>query len=135
MNNSKEHTDTAAQNQPSHAPGMDCEVRENELLEEVVELLEEIVDLEECALANRQPPRARRYRIRIDKQKYEVEVPAMTGRELLTLASKLPVTNYMISQKFRGGQAKKIGLDEKADFTTPGVERFMTLPLDQTEGC
>lgn len=105
-----------------------------ELLEEVTELLEEIIDLEECALANRRPPRARRYRIRIDKHKHEVEVPAMTGRELLTLAGKIPVTNYMISQKFRGGQAKRIGLDEKADFTTPGVERFMTLPLDQTEG-
>lgn len=136
MNNSKEHTDTAAyQPQHPHTHESDSEARENELPEEVVELLEEIVDLEECALANLRPPRARRYRIRIDKQKYEVEVSAMTGRELLTLAGKLPVTNYMISQKFRGGQAKKIGLDEKADFTTPGVERFMTLPLDQTEGC
>jgi hypothetical protein len=135
MNNSKEHTDNATQNQHPGAHAADCEGRENELLEEVVELLEEIVDLEECALANRRPPRARHYRIRIDKQKYEVELSAMTGRELLTLAGKLPVTNYMISQKFRGGQAKKIGLDEKADFTTPGVERFMTLPLDQTEGC
>jgi Multiubiquitin len=119
----------------NHTQHPDPTAQKNELLEEVKELLEEIVDLEECALANRQPPRARRYRIRIDKQKYEVEVVAMTGRELLTLAGKLPVTNYMISQKFRGGQAKKIGLDEEADFTTPGVERFMTLPLDQTEGC
>lgn len=136
MSNSKEHTDTAAnQNQHHHAHETDSEMRENELLQEVVELLDEIIDLEECALANRRPPRARRYRIRIDKNKYEVEVQSMTGRELLTLAGKLPVTNYMISQKFRGGQAKKIGLDEKADFTTPGVERFMTLPLDQTEGC
>lgn len=129
MSNSKEHTDTTSnQNHHHHAHETDSEVRENELIEEVV-------DLEECALANRHPPRARRYRIRIDKNKYEVEVQSMTGRELLTLAGKLPVTNYMISQKFRGGQAKKIGLDEKADFTTPGVERFMTLPLDQTEGC
>jgi hypothetical protein len=95
----------------------------------------EVIDIEECARAGRKPPRARAYRIRIDKQFYTVEVPAMTGRELLTLAGKIPVTSYMISQKFRGGQAKKISLDEKADFTTPGVERFMTLPLDQTEGC
>jgi len=107
---------------------------ETELLEEVVELVEEIIDLEECALANRRPPRARRYRIRIDKKKYEVEVLGMTGRELLTLAGKLPPSNYMITQKFRGGQTKRIDLDERADFTTPGVERFMTLPLDQTEG-
>lgn len=96
---------------------------------------DDIVDLEEYAKSGRKPPRAGRYRIRIDKEHYTVEAPAMTGRELLTLAGKTPVTGYMISQKMRGGEARRLGLDEKADFTTPGVERFMTLPLDQTEGC
>jgi hypothetical protein len=95
---------------------------------------DEVIDLEEYAKTGRKPPRAKSYRIRIDKQQYVVNVPAMTGRELLNLAGKTPATNYMISQKMHGGQAHKIDLDEKADFTTPGVERFMTLPLDQTEG-
>lgn len=95
---------------------------------------DEIIDLEEYAKSGRTPPRARRYRIRIDKQQYVVEVSAMTGRELLTLAGKTPVTGYMISQKLRGGEVRKIGYDERVDFTTPGLERFMTLPLDQTEG-
>lgn len=99
-----------------------------------VDELDEIIDLEEYAKSDRKPPRARRYRIRIDKQHHVVETPSMTGRELLTLAGKTPATNYMISQKMRGGEAHRIALDEKADFTTPGVERFMTLPLDQTEG-
>ena len=98
------------------------------------EVLDELIDLEEYSRANRKPPRARRYLIRIDKKKYEVQVPSMTGRELLTLAGKTPVSNYMITQKLRGGQTYRIELDEAADFTTPGVERFMTLPLDQTEG-
>ena len=98
------------------------------------ELIDEIVDLEEYAQANRKPPRARHYRIRIDKKKYEVDVPGMTGRELLTLAGKVPPSNYMVTQKLIGGQTRKIELDQRADFTTPGVERFMTLPLDQTEG-
>src|SRR5687767_14269010 len=104
---------------------------ETEVLDE---LIDEIIDIEEYALANRKPPRAHRYRIRIDKTKYEVKVPSMTGRELLTLAGKSPVSNYMITQKLRGGQTHRIELDESADFTTPGVERFMTLPLDQTVG-
>ncbi len=95
---------------------------------------DEIIDLEEYAKAERRPPQARRYRIRIDKQYFVVSVSSMTGRELLNLAGKTPATNYMISQKLRNGEARRIGLDEKADFTTPGVERFMTLPLDQTEG-
>lgn len=106
----------------------------NNKLNEQTNEVDDIVDLEEYAKQNRKPPRARRYRIRIDKKHYVVEVPVMTGRELLNLAGKTPATNFMISQKFQSGEAKKLGYDEKADFTTPGVERFMTLPLDQTDG-
>lgn len=105
----------------------------NKSKEQIIEV-DEIIDLEEYAKAGRKPPRARRYRIRIDKQQYVVEVPTMTGRELLNLAGKTPATNYMISQKLHGGEVKKIGYDEKVDFTTQGVEKFMTLPLDQTDG-
>jgi len=98
--------------------------------EDVVDL----VDVEECGKAKRRPPKARRYRIRIDRERYVVEVPSMMGRELLVLAGKTPPERYTISQKLHGGQTRTIGLDDVADFTEPGVERFMTLPLDQTEG-
>lgn len=96
--------------------------------------LDDVVDIEECGKAGRKPPRARRYRIRIDKQRFVVDVASMTGREMLVLAGKTPPERFTISQKLRGGQAETIGLDETVDFTRPGVERFMTLPLDQTEG-
>jgi hypothetical protein len=58
----------------------------------------------------------------------------MTGRELLVFTGKTPPERYTISQKLHGGQTRPIGLDDVADFTAPGVERFMTLPMDQTEG-
>ncbi len=95
---------------------------------------DKIINIEEYAKSGRKPPKAERYQIRIDKQEFVVEVPAMTGRELLNLAGKSPATNFMISQKMHGGEARKLGYDEKVDFTAPGVERFMTLPLDQTDG-
>src|SRR6266403_1327866 len=38
------------------------------------------------------------------------------------------------NEKLRLGQIKPIGLDDIVDFTAPGVERFTTLPKDQTEG-
>ena len=95
---------------------------------------ETLIDLEEYAKAGRKPPHADRYRIRIDKEKYEVESSSLTGRQLLELAGKIPPENYMIHQKLKGGETKKIELDMLADFTEPGVERFMTIPLDQTEG-
>lgn len=79
-------------------------------------------------------PRARRYIIRIDKIKYTVDVSHMKGRELLTLAGKTPPEQYKLTQKFHGGAAHTVGLDEKVDFRKPGVERFMTLKLDQTDG-
>lgn len=94
----------------------------------------EIVDLEEYGRSNRKPPPAKRYRIRIDKQHYVVDVPSMTGRQLLLLAGKTPPDRWTISQKFHGGRTQPIGLDDAVDFTAPGVERFMTLPLDQNEG-
>jgi len=94
----------------------------------------EEVEIEEYGKKNTRPPRAKRYVIRIDKTRYTVTVPRMTGRALLELAKKIPPERYTISQKLHGGQVKTIELDKEADFTAPGVERFMTLPLDQTEG-
>ena len=94
----------------------------------------DILDVEECGKANKKPPKARRYRIRIDKIRYVVKQRIMTGRELLILAGKIPVEQFSIKQKLHGGEVKEINLDNKVDFSTKGVERFMTLPLDQTEG-
>ena len=95
---------------------------------------DDVVDLEQYAREGHRPPCALRYRIRIDRQYYVVAAPSLTGRELLQLAGKTPPEQYMLSQKLHGGQTKRIALDARVDFTTPGVERFMTLPLDQTEG-
>jgi len=82
----------------------------------------------------KQPADIEHYSIRIDKEKHVVDVPEMTGRQLLELAGKHPSEQYAIFQRIKGGQTIKIELDQTVDFRTPGIERFMTLPLDQTEG-
>ena len=74
------------------------------------------------------------YKVQVDKGFYETKVSHPTGRELLELAGKKPAENYAIYLKVKGGQPRRIGLDEKIDIGEPGVERFVTLPLDQTEG-
>jgi len=96
--------------------------------------IHEEVEIEVYGKQNIRPPKAKRYVIRIDKVKHTVHAPHMTGRQLLELAGKTPPEKYSISQKLHGGHVKPIGLDQDVDFTNPGVERFMTLPLDQTEG-
>lgn len=94
----------------------------------------DIEDLEQASKENRAPRPAKRYRIRVDKEHYEVPGNSLTGREVLELAGKCPPEQYLLYQRLRGGQREKIGLDETVDLTKPGVERFMTLPKDQTEG-
>jgi Multiubiquitin len=74
------------------------------------------------------------YEIMIDRTPYKVEQECMTGREILTLAGKMPVERFQLNIRFKGGKVSKVGYDETACFSQPGIEKFMTLPLDQTEG-
>lgn len=96
----------------------------------------EEIDVEEYGKkgGDERHPRAKRYVIRVDKQKLTVQVSHMTGREILALAGKVPPEQYKLTEKFHGGAAQTIGLDEDVDFRRPGVERFVTLRRDQTEG-
>lgn len=98
------------------------------------EKIHDEIDIEEYAKRGKRPPPARRYRIRIDREKFVVVTPNPTGRELLTLAGKVPPERFSLTQKLHGGAVHPVGLDDTVDLTQPGVERFMTLPLDQTEG-
>lgn len=93
----------------------------------------EIIDIEEYAKSERPVPQGSRYRIRIDKKVIVVDESCLTGTEILKLVDKTP-QEFLLSQRFRGGEVKRIGPNEKVDFTAPGIERFMTLPLDPTEG-
>jgi hypothetical protein len=102
-------------------------------LEEEVEILEEIIDLEEWAKADKKPKKAKRYRIRIDKDYVVVEVHFMTGRQILALVGKTPET-YLLSQKFKGGRVEPIKAEQVVAFHLHQIERFQTLALDPTEG-
>lgn len=92
------------------------------------------VDIEEYAARGEKPPRARFYNIKIDGQRYRVDRPSMTGRELLELARKSPPENYRIFERYRGKPPVEIALDEKVDFTRAGVENFVTLPRTSPDG-
>jgi hypothetical protein len=102
-------------------------------LKEEVEILEEIIDLEEWAKADKEPKRAKRYRIRIDKEYRVVEVHSMTGREILALVGKTP-EGYLLSEKFRGGRVEPIEANQVVEFHRHKIERFQTLARDATEG-
>ena len=75
----------------------------------------------------------RTYQVQIDKDLYRTYDPNPTGSDLLKLANKLS-TEHALYSKLPGEQPKRIQPEEHVDLTQPGVERFVTLPLDQTEG-
>ena len=74
------------------------------------------------------------YKIQIDKDIVVIPIPTPTGEELLKYAGKEPTNQYAIYLKKKGEQPRRIKPDEKVDLRVPGVERFVTLPFDQTEG-
>lgn len=96
---------------------------------------DDVVDVELLAKAGKPVPKASRYRIRVDKTVIVVDGPTITGREILSKAGRVPPERYQLDQKLRDGSIKKIGLNDVVDLTTPGIERFLTIPLDQTEGA
>lgn len=98
-----------------------------------IEPLVDEVEIEVYGRENRKPPRARAYVIRIDKKTYRVEQQTITGLELLKLAGKDPA-RYKLYQKLHGGQMKEIDHADTVDLTAPGIERFVTVPLNETEG-
>lgn len=95
--------------------------------------INEIIDIEEYAKAKRNPPKGKKYKIKVDNTLYVVP-EQLTGREILQIAGKTPIERFQLNQKMHGGNVKKIKYDEVVEFSTPGIEKFLTIPLDQTEG-
>lgn len=91
------------------------------------------VDVEEEAKAGRPVPEAKRYRIRVDKERVISDRPVVTGRYVLSLVGKTPKT-YLLSQRLKGGHVAEVDADEEVDLRIRGVERFMTLKRDPQEG-
>lgn len=80
------------------------------------------------------PEEKKHYNIMIDRVTYKVEQECLTGKAILTLAGKIPVERFQLNVRFKGGKVSKVGYDQTVCFSDPGLEKFMTIPLDQTEG-
>ncbi|HYH23368.1 MAG TPA: multiubiquitin domain-containing protein [Azospirillum sp.] len=73
------------------------------------------------------------YKFRVDKLDLVSNMANLTGRALLLLAGRTPPERFQLFAK-KGAELTEIGLDATVDLAEPGVERFVTLALDQTEG-
>ena len=79
-------------------------------------------------------PHSHGYRVLVDRQQLVFEESVATGRQILERAGKTPPERWLLYQRLKGNQRRKVGLDETVDLSAPAVERFLTLPRDQTEG-
>lgn len=94
----------------------------------------EIVELEDHARTHgTEPPHARHYAFRVDKNRIVVEKPTISGLEILAKDGKTPRTHKLYQHK-RHHQPLLIASDAIVNLREPGVERFTTMPKDTTEG-
>jgi hypothetical protein len=94
----------------------------------------DVIDIEQYSKEGKTVPPGKKYQILVDRDKITVEKECMTGREILTKAGKVPVERFQLNQRFKGGKVVKVGYEQTVCFTEPDIEKFMTIPLDQTEG-
>lgn len=93
----------------------------------------EEIDVEECIKQGHPIKRARRYIIRVDKQRVVSHKGHLTGTEILALVGKKPETHKLYQHK-KGHQPTLVAPTEVVDLTKHGIERFTTMPKDTTEG-
>lgn len=93
-----------------------------------------VIDIEAYAKENREIPKGHHYLILVDRTKFKVEQESLTGREILILAGKNPPERFQLNQRLKGGKVLKINYEQEVSFLHSGTEKFMTIPLDQTEG-
>ena len=100
---------------------------------EEIEVIE-LVIIEDYCWADQPPPRARRYRIRVDKTHLEFDHEWVTGRQILEAAKLTPPEQYILREIFANAPPEKIGLDERVHLRKHGVEKFRTMKKTAQDG-
>jgi len=75
------------------------------------------------------------YKFKVDKEKFESDEKCITGLEILQKAGVDDVSKFGLYQKLKGKPMERIeDLTAAIDLSKKGIERFVTLPLEQQEG-
>lgn len=98
----------------------------------VLPFKQQVLDIHDSFCAGSTPYITYKYLIKINGDKYEVAQEEITGLQILELVNKDP-ENHRVKMFSKSGK-RLMGLDEKVDLTTCGIERFVVEPLDCTEG-
>lgn len=73
------------------------------------------------------------FQIKVDKVSYTWNDLTINGQQIFNLIGKSPNQNNLV-QKLKNNQVNPVGLTEEIDLTQKGIEKFVTIPSDATEG-
>lgn len=93
---------------------------------------DEVIDVEWAAQNGKLPPKGRKYRYKVDDESRTTEHESLSGSAILASVGKKP-EQWILRQKVHGKWIT-VNPNDIVDFTTAGVEKFKTLPNDQTDG-
>jgi hypothetical protein len=95
--------------------------------------MEEIIDIEEYSKAGKVPEKGKKYRFRVDKTVLVSDKECLTGKEILEKAGLNPA-EFLLRQLLKGNNRAPVENEQTVCFTTPGIERFVTIPKDPRDG-
>lgn len=99
----------------------------------IVNETDEPIDVEVLLKAGLPIPSGNKYLIKIDGKKVIIKQFGPTGKEILAAVNK-DASKFELIQKLTLGRTEKVEIDERVDLRVCGVEKFVTIPLDQTNG-
>ena len=88
-------------------------------------------DLEKAALHGIRLCPKGALRVRINKERFAIEDPVPTGRQLLETAGLTPVERFVLLFRLPNGDLESIRLDETVDLRRRGIERFFAFETDR----
>ncbi len=75
-----------------------------------------------------------KFKFKVRNETYEVDKPVITGREVCEIAGLVPPEQFKLDLKKQGNEYREIALNDTVDLTEPGIEKFVYIARDQSEG-
>lgn len=89
----------------------------------------EIIDLEDFSKEGKTVPKGKRYRFKVDNEKFVTNSESLSAEEILKIAG-VNKEEFYLQKKVKEKGLEVLCFNEKVDFTEPGVESFKTLRVN-----
>ena len=74
------------------------------------------------------------YRFTVMKTLYQIHEKMVSGQKICEIAGLIPPEKYKLDMRMDNGKYREVPLDMVIDLSEPGIEKFVYITRDQTEG-